>query len=111
MLFVALAIRVNFPGFSGFHGNVHWIHEYLPISLPSWAPLQVFPPSTETITSLILYPPEKAIPIIVTGRFTFKDDALAGSIIRDLVVIRLIGIDFFCAEPGGIQPQGVSGIR
>src|SRR3989338_8527589 len=62
------------------------------------------------MTSLILYPPENAIPITSTGLFILRLAPLRGSTIRDLVVIQLMGTVFFGVVPGVIQPQGLSGI-
>src|SRR5689334_17798731 len=47
-------------------GMVHSRKEYLPRSLPRAACAQVFPPSVETATSLMPWPPSKAMPFSTT---------------------------------------------
>ena len=84
--------------------------EYLPRSLPSFACVQVLPPSVETATSLMPLPPSKAIPFnaVVPG-FTFAPSATL--VMNERTSKRLIGIVAFGAVPGSTLLLGVSGIR
>src|SRR5258708_5361550 len=57
-------------------GSFHSRNEYFPRSLPSFAGVQVFPPSSETATSLMPLPPSKAIPFsFVAPCFSFAPSA------------------------------------
>src|SRR4029450_10786706 len=95
---------------ASFTASFHSRNEYFPRFLPSFAGVQVFPPSSETATSLMPLPPSKAIPfsIVVPGRSFEPSRTL---VIKERTVKRLIGIVALGAVPGSTQPHGVSGIR
>src|SRR5512139_1904462 len=109
MLFVAFAMSVYIPAFAGFQGAENWTHEYLPRSFPRLACVHDRPPSVDTITSLIPYPPENATPLIIIGLFFFSVSPSPGVMMSDRVDMRWIGIVLDGFDPGGMQPHSVSG--
>src|SRR3954453_12443682 len=91
-------------------GSFHSRNEYFPRSLPSFAGVQVLPPSVETATSLMPLPPSKAIPFsVVPPRFTFAPSARL--VMKERTVKRLIGTVDFGGVPGSTQLQELSGMR
>ena len=78
--------------------------------MPSFAGVQVLPPSVETATSLMPLPPSKAMPFsVVVPAFSLAPSATL--VMKERTLKRLIGIVAFGAVPGSTQAHGVSGIR
>ena len=78
--------------------------------MPSFAGVQVLPPSIATATSLMPLPPSNAMPFsIVLPGFSLAPSARL--VMKERTVKRPIGIVAFGAVPGSTQLQGVSGIR
>jgi hypothetical protein len=93
-----------------FVGRDHSRNAYLPKSLPSFAGIQLLPPSAETATSLMPLPPSKATPLSLTlPAFSFAPSATL--VTKERTVKRLIGIVAFGPVPGSTQWHGVSGMR
>src|SRR5689334_5784953 len=111
MRFVAFTFKSYFPALAGLNGMVHSRNEYLPRSFPSPASRHVFPPSCEKRTSLIPYPPSKAMPrtFVSAPAFTFCPSVRL--VINERTLYRVMGLVFFGVVPGSMQAQALSGTR
>src|SRR6266481_5076725 len=89
-LLVARTLSSKLPAAS-LTGSFHSRNVYFPRSLPSFAGIQVLPPSSETATSLIPLPPSNAIPFsVVPPGFSFAPSVTL--VMKERTVKRLIGL-------------------
>src|SRR5882724_844101 len=102
------------PGNFAVHDASQVRKEYAPWSSPSFADIQVFPPSSETSTLLTRANPLKAIPrsVSVIAAGIFEDPS--GEMRKDLTGKRSIGTFrtlLALTSSGVVLPLGVSGTR
>src|SRR5262249_715652 len=89
----------------------HGRNEYLPRSRPSCVGFQVLPPSLDTATSLMPWPPSKAMPRTTLAAPALSLAPSARLVMNERTSSRAIGTVLSGLPPGGTQAHSLSGMR